>query len=97
MTATSLIAAVLVGAAIGLGGRLITPAGRGLPAWVAMAAGVGAAVLGTIVARLSGADGPRVGAAEIVLQVAFAGAAVTAAGLSADRRSTTGDRKGTPR
>jgi hypothetical protein len=97
MTVSSLIAALTLGAAVGLCGRLIAPAGRGLPTWVALAAGVGAAVLGTIVARLFGAEGSRVGAAEIFLQVAFAGVAVTAAGVTAGRRSNTGDRTETPR
>ncbi|MEV6489075.1 hypothetical protein AB0M20_10655 [Actinoplanes sp. NPDC051633] len=85
MTFSSLIAALAMGAIVGLGGRCLRSADRWVPIWLALAVGIGAAVFGTVVARLAGADGSGVGVAEIALQLAFAGLAVGLVWATADR------------
>ena len=86
MTLTSLVSALAVGVALGLGARWILPAGRGVPFWVPLGVAVGAAVLGTVVGRLAGIDTSAVTAVEVVLQVTFAAGAVTVVAVTADRR-----------
>lgn len=88
MTISSLIAALVVGSVIGVGGRWLVPARRGMPGWLLFAVGVGAAALGTITARLISVDSTRVSVVEIILQVVFAGVAVTLVAVTADRRPT---------
>ena len=86
MTITSLLTALAVGAVIGLAGRILMPAGRGIPFWVPLAVGIGAAVLGTVTARLAGVETPGVAAIELLLQIVFAGVAVALVAATADRR-----------
>jgi hypothetical protein len=86
VTLTSLLTALGVGVLIGLGGRMLVPAGRGVPFWVPLAVGVTASLLGTVTARLAGVADPVVSDVELVLQGLFAGAAVALVAAT-DRRS----------
>lgn len=88
MTLSSLLTALAVGVIVGLSGRWFVPAGRGVPFWVPLAVAIGAAMLGTVVGRFAGIDTAAVTRAEVLLQVIFAGAAVTLVAATADRRPT---------
>jgi hypothetical protein len=99
MTISSLLTALAAGVALGLAGRFLVPAGRGVPFWVPLAVGIGAALLGTITARLAGVDTSGVSAVEVLLQAVFAGVAVALVAATADRRPSDAryDRIGGPR
>lgn len=86
MTISSLVAALAIGTAIGVGGRWLVPVGRALPWWLTPTVGVAAAALATISARLAGIDSTRVSVVEIVLQVTFAGLAVAVVAGTADQQ-----------
>jgi hypothetical protein len=88
MTISSLVTAIVLGALFGLGGHRLVPADRRVPFWVPLAAGIGAAVLGTIAARLGGVATPNVSLIEIVVQAVLAGLGVTGVILTADRHPT---------
>ncbi|SCE98974.1 hypothetical protein [Micromonospora mirobrigensis] len=75
MTGAALVSALLVGLVVGTLGRLVVPRRRAVPVWLTVAAGVAAALLGTIVARLDGVD-VRDSGVRLLVQVAAAGVAV---------------------
>jgi uncharacterized membrane protein YeaQ/YmgE (transglycosylase-associated protein family) len=56
MTVTGIISAILIGIVVGTLGRLILPGRQGIGAISTAAVGVGAALLGTWVARLTGVE-----------------------------------------
>ena len=89
MTATSLLTAVTVGLVLGILVRWLVPACRGVPFWLPLAVGVGAALSGTVAARLAGVDTSQVSVVELVLQVALAGLGVGAVAVTADRQPRT--------
>ena len=73
MTATGIITALIVGLIVGALGRLVVPGRQNMPIWLHMVIGVGAALLGTVVARASGfANTPGIDWRELLLQVLFA-------------------------
>ncbi|MEU8817142.1 GlsB/YeaQ/YmgE family stress response membrane protein [Actinoplanes sp. NPDC048796] len=86
MTVSSLVTALLVGAALGAGARWLVPATRGVPFWVPLAVAVGAAVFATVVARFAGVDTSGVAPVEIFLQVVLAATGVALVAATADRR-----------
>ena len=86
MTISSLVTALAIGTVLGVCGRWIVPAGRGVPFWVPLAVALGAAVLGTVVGRLAGVDSPGVSPVEVTLQVVFAAAGVSLVAATADHR-----------
>ncbi|GAA3347082.1 hypothetical protein GCM10020358_60530 [Amorphoplanes nipponensis] len=86
MTATSLLSAVLIGLVLGASAGRFVPACRSVPFWLPVAVGVGAAVLGTVVARLAGVDDSRVSPVELALQVSLAGLSMIVVALTADPR-----------
>ncbi|MET8147081.1 hypothetical protein ACIBSW_12455 [Actinoplanes sp. NPDC049668] len=90
MTVSSLATAVAVGTLLGLIGRWTLPTGRRIPFWVPLALAVGAAVLGTVIGRLAGIDASGVSPMEVILQVVFAGAAVTLVVTTAEPRPSEG-------
>jgi uncharacterized membrane protein YeaQ/YmgE (transglycosylase-associated protein family) len=51
MTVTGIITALIVGLIIGALGRLVVPGKQNIPIWLTMLIGVGAALLGTVIAR----------------------------------------------
>ncbi len=89
MTASSLIAAVAVGLVLGVLAWWLVPACRRVPFWLPSAVGVGAAVLGTVIARLAGVDTSRVSPVELVLQVAVAALSLGVVAATADHRPPT--------
>jgi uncharacterized membrane protein YeaQ/YmgE (transglycosylase-associated protein family) len=88
MTLASLIAALTVGALVGVCGRALARSGSGTPLWLAVAVGVGAAMLATIIARLAGVDSTGASPIEVTAQALAACAAIAAVRLTADRRPT---------
>ena len=89
MTAQSLITAVIVGLVIGTAGRMLLGRGRFVPLWLPVSAGVGSALLATVILRMA-ASGTGPTAGEIVLQVVFAGTGVTVVARTADRLPSPG-------
>ena len=51
MTVTGIITALIVGLIIGALGRLVVPGRQNIPLWLTLVIGVGAALLGTAIAR----------------------------------------------
>jgi hypothetical protein len=99
MTATSLISAVTVGLVLGVLARWLVAACRSVPFWLPPAAGVGAAVLATVAARLAGVDGSQVSLIEVILQLGAAGLSLSAVAATGDRQRSAGryGRTGRPR
>lgn len=54
MTAQGIISALIIGLIIGALGRLVVPGRQSIPIWLTMLIGVGAALLGTVIARAAG-------------------------------------------
>ncbi|MDG4764833.1 GlsB/YeaQ/YmgE family stress response membrane protein [Solwaraspora sp. WMMD406] len=54
MTIAGIITALIVGLIIGALGRLVVPGKQNIPIWLTMLIGVGAALLGTVIARAAG-------------------------------------------
>jgi uncharacterized membrane protein YeaQ/YmgE (transglycosylase-associated protein family) len=54
MTVTGIITAIVVGLIIGALGRLVVPGKQNIPIWLTILVGIGAAILGTFIARALG-------------------------------------------
>jgi uncharacterized membrane protein YeaQ/YmgE (transglycosylase-associated protein family) len=54
MTITGIISAILIGLVIGALGRLVVPGKQRIPIWLTILVGIGAAFLGTALARAMG-------------------------------------------
>ncbi|PZG00675.1 GlsB/YeaQ/YmgE family stress response membrane protein [Micromonospora deserti] len=77
LTVWGIITALIVGLIVGLLGRLAVPGRQDMPMWLHMLIGVGAALLGTVIARASGfAEAAGVDWRELLLQVVLAAVAV---------------------
>lgn len=85
MTASSLISAVTAGVVIGLAGWMLIRRARVAPPWLPVASSVGAALLATILARLTNTDQSNLTAPVAFLQILFAAAGVAAVAGTADR------------
>jgi uncharacterized membrane protein YeaQ/YmgE (transglycosylase-associated protein family) len=73
VTATGIISALIIGLIIGALGRLVVPGRQNIPIWLTMLIGVGAALLGTVIARAAGvADTSGFDWTEIFIQVVLA-------------------------
>lgn len=73
MTVTGIITALIVGLIIGALGRLVVPGRQNIPIWLTMLIGVGAALLGTVIARAAGvATTPGLDWTELFIQVVLA-------------------------
>ncbi|WP_018720081.1 hypothetical protein [Salinispora fenicalii] len=79
MTGNALIHALVIGASVGILGRFVLPGRDAAPVWLAIAVGLGAALLGTISARVAGIDVAAPSVLRLAVQAGFAGAAVTLA------------------
>jgi uncharacterized membrane protein YeaQ/YmgE (transglycosylase-associated protein family) len=80
MTITSIITAIVIGAIIGLLGRLVVPGRQNIPIWLTIVIGIVAAFIGTAIARLFGvADTRGIDWIEIILQVVVAAIGVAVA------------------
>lgn len=77
LTVWGIISALIVGLVIGALGRLVVPGRQDMPIWLTMLIGVGAALLGTVIARALGvATTAGIDWIELVIQVALAAIAV---------------------
>ena len=73
MTVAGIISALIVGLIIGALGRLVVPGKQNIPIWLTMLIGVGAALLGTVIARSVGlANTPGFDWTELLIQVVLA-------------------------
>jgi uncharacterized membrane protein YeaQ/YmgE (transglycosylase-associated protein family) len=88
MTATGIITALIIGLIIGALGRLVVPGRQNIPIWLTMLIGVGAALLGTAIARASGfATTSGIDWRELLLQVLLAAVGVAlVVGIAGRRR-----------
>ncbi|MCW3818169.1 hypothetical protein ONA91_27335 [Micromonospora sp. DR5-3] len=87
MSGSALISGLAIGLAVGLAGRLLVPGRRAAPVWLTVALGVAAALLGSVVIRLLGADLAELTVLRLVAQSGFAGVAVFLAVVTAERQS----------
>ncbi|MFC0531794.1 GlsB/YeaQ/YmgE family stress response membrane protein [Phytohabitans kaempferiae] len=77
MEISGFFTAIVVGAIIGILGRLVVPGRQKISWWLTLLIGIVAAVVGTVVAGVLGvADTRGVDWIELVLQIGFAAAAI---------------------
>jgi uncharacterized membrane protein YeaQ/YmgE (transglycosylase-associated protein family) len=73
MTAGGIFSAIIIGLIIGALGRLVVPGRQSIPIWLTMLIGIGAALLGSAIARGAGVvSTPGVDWVEIFIQVGLA-------------------------
>jgi uncharacterized membrane protein YeaQ/YmgE (transglycosylase-associated protein family) len=91
VTVTGIITALIVGLIIGALGRLVVPGRQNIPIWLTMLIGVGAALLGTVLARAMGLDTAGFSFTELLVQVVLAavGVALVVGVAGRGRRSIT--------
>lgn len=90
MTVSGIISAIIVGLIIGALGRLVLPGRQAIPIWLTMLIGIGAALLGTAIARAAGwADTSGVDWIEVFIQVVLAAVGVALVSGLYGRRSIT--------
>lgn len=90
MTTAGIISAIIVGLIIGALGRLVLPGKQNIPVWLTVVVGIGAALLGTAIARGMGlAETPGVDWTEILIQVALAAVGVALVAGYSSRRTRT--------
>ncbi|MGW4461457.1 GlsB/YeaQ/YmgE family stress response membrane protein [Micromonospora sp. NPDC004704] len=89
MTVAGIITALIVGLIVGALGRLIVPGKQNIPLWLHMLIGVGAALLGTVIARAAGIATETAGIdwRELLVQVVVAAIAVAIVAGVGGRRS----------
>jgi uncharacterized membrane protein YeaQ/YmgE (transglycosylase-associated protein family) len=77
VTVSGIISALIVGLIIGALGRLVLPGRQAIPVWLTILIGIGAALLGTAIARATGvADTNGVDWIEVFIQVILAAVGV---------------------
>jgi uncharacterized membrane protein YeaQ/YmgE (transglycosylase-associated protein family) len=88
MTANGIITAIIIGAIIGVLGRLVLPGRQAIPMWLTVVVGIGAALLGSVIANAMGVrDTAGVDWTEILIQVVLAAVGVAlVSGMSGRRR-----------
>jgi uncharacterized membrane protein YeaQ/YmgE (transglycosylase-associated protein family) len=90
VTVSGIISAIIVGLIIGALGRLVVPGRQAIPIWLTMLIGIGAALLGTAIARAAGwADTSGVDWIEVFIQVVLAAVGVALVSGLYGRRSIT--------
>ncbi|MBQ1021666.1 GlsB/YeaQ/YmgE family stress response membrane protein [Micromonospora sp. D93] len=90
-TVWGIITAIVVGLIVGALGRLVVPGRQNMPIWLHMLIGIGAALLGTVLARAIGIATETNGVdwGELLVQVVVAAIAVAlVAGVGGRRRMT---------
>lgn len=76
-----IISAIIIGAILGIVGRIIAPGRQNIPFWLTIVVGIIAAFIGTLIARVLGvADTPGIDWIELILQIVLA---VVGVGLAA--------------
>jgi uncharacterized membrane protein YeaQ/YmgE (transglycosylase-associated protein family) len=88
VTVMGIITALIVGLIIGALGRLVVPGKQNIPIWLTMLIGVGAALLGTVIARAAGIATETAGIdwTELLIQVVLAAIGVALVAGFAGRR-----------
>ncbi|SCL17463.1 Uncharacterized membrane protein YeaQ/YmgE, transglycosylase-associated protein family [Micromonospora nigra] len=90
LTVWGIITALIVGLIVGALARLVVPGRQNMPIWLHMLIGVGAALLGTVIARASGfAETSGIDWRELMLQVLLAAVAVALVAGVGRRRGVT--------
>ena len=90
MTITGIITAIIIGAIIGVLGRLVVPGRQNIPIWLTILIGIVAAFIGTFIASLIGvASTGGIDWIEIVLQVVVAAIGVYVAAAAYAKRGVT--------
>jgi uncharacterized membrane protein YeaQ/YmgE (transglycosylase-associated protein family) len=90
MTITGIITAIIIGAIIGVLGRLVVPGKQNIPIWLTIVIGIVAAFIGTFIARAFGvASTNGIDWIEILLQVIVAAIGVYAVAAMYGRRGVT--------
>ena len=90
MTVGGIISALIVGLIIGALGRLVLPGRQAIPVWLTILIGIGAALLGTAIARATGvANTNGVDWIEVFIQVVLAAVGVALVSGFYGRRSIT--------
>jgi uncharacterized membrane protein YeaQ/YmgE (transglycosylase-associated protein family) len=89
VTVTGIITAIVIGAIIGVLGRLVVPGKQSIPIWLTIVVGIVAAFLGTFLARLLGIPTATSGIdwLELLVQVIVAAVLVFAVAGAYGRRS----------
>lgn len=90
MTIEGILGAIIIGAVVGVLGRLVVPGKQDIPIWLTIVVGIGAALLGSlIVGNLRDTDG--VDWVELLVQVGLAAVGVAAvSGMRSGGRSRKG-------
>jgi uncharacterized membrane protein YeaQ/YmgE (transglycosylase-associated protein family) len=88
MTITGIISAILIGLVLGVLGRLVVPGKQHIPIWLTILVGIGAALLGTALARAMGIATATQGIdwLELLVQVVVAAIGVAIVGAIFGRR-----------
>lgn len=90
MTVAGIISALVVGLVIGALGRLVVPGRQNIPVWMTILIGIGAALLGTVIARAAGvAETNGFDWTEFLIQVVLAAVGVALVVGITGRRSVT--------
>jgi uncharacterized membrane protein YeaQ/YmgE (transglycosylase-associated protein family) len=91
MTVTGIISAIVIGLVIGALGRLVVPGKQYIPVWLTILVGIGAALLGTIIARALGLPTETSGVdwIELLVQVVVAAIGVAIVAGAYQRRRIT--------
>ena len=89
MTVTGIITAIVVGAIIGILGRLVLPGKQPIPIWLTIVIGIVAAFVGTAIARLVGIPTATSGIdwLEVLVQVIVAAIVIAIVSSLYGRRS----------
>jgi uncharacterized membrane protein YeaQ/YmgE (transglycosylase-associated protein family) len=91
MTITGIITAIIIGAIIGVLGRLVVPGKQNIPIWLTIVVGIVAAFIGTFLAQAIGISTatPGIDWGELVVQVIVAAIGVYAVAAMYGRRGVT--------
>jgi uncharacterized membrane protein YeaQ/YmgE (transglycosylase-associated protein family) len=90
VTVAGIISALVVGLIIGALGRLVVPGRQNIPVWMTILIGIGAALLGTVIARAAGlATTPGFDWTEFLIQVVLAAVGVAVVVGVTGRRGVT--------
>jgi uncharacterized membrane protein YeaQ/YmgE (transglycosylase-associated protein family) len=90
MTASGIITAIIIGAIVGVLGRLVVPGRQYIGVWLTVIVGIIAALLGTVIANALGVNNtPGVDWIELLIQVGLAAVGVAiVSGAGGGRRRT---------
>jgi uncharacterized membrane protein YeaQ/YmgE (transglycosylase-associated protein family) len=88
MTPGGIVTAIIIGLIIGALGRLVVPGRQSIPLWLTLLVGVGAALLGSVIAGAMGVrDTAGIDWIEIAIQIGLAALGVALVSGLSGRRS----------